>query len=557
MRMCSRYPSHELSLYPSRALNRRSAMPRLKLPVMAVGFVVLAGLGGALGSVARADIILHEYFRPDPIEDLELKATTGDGSMSAAIQTQSGAVSAPAVEESASAEGATYGGERSGAAPGGSERLDGDTTQPAAIDYTDPFTPEIMPFKREFALDTVTEDFALAVANGALGPVDVGGQAREEDDQFYADLRVQLAGGKPVRIPTVGPASRVLALRTNPPTAVEILHDDADNWLLKAERSGPVRVTMQLAIDRAVFGSQFDAVAWSRLARYVPNLPSEVRDSGRRVAEMIGITTGMSPRDALERLIAHFRGFAPSAERPGGTGPRLFEEIVLAQKGVCRHRSFGFVVTALAIGLPARFVRNEAHAWVEVHDATRWHRIDLGGAAGRVDADLGDRPPHVAPRDPYRWPPGSDSGAAMADRARDAQGAGFAHRPSTTSGAPPRFPGAPTPDSDLLADSEADGPAAEVVLEVGSGSALRGGYLPVAGRVSADGDPCPFLRVDFQLRPRAESGRTERIRLGTLFTDARGRYEHRVVVPYDVEVGDYDVVAVTPGGGGCGQGESK
>jgi hypothetical protein len=526
---------------------------RATIGLAAVSGVILAGAS------ARADVILHEYFRPDPVEDLQLAATTSDGALSAAIQTQSGAVAAPVLDEPDLAGSGTYGGDRAGSAPGGTERLDSDTTQPAAIDYSDPFTPEIMPFKREFAFDTVTDGFELGVFDASLSPVEIGGEARIDDDQFYADLRVMLSREQPVRIPTVGPGTRVLGLRTEPPVAVEVLRDGADNWFLQAAESKSVRVTMQLAIDRAVFGSPFAPVAWSRLGRYLPTLPPEVRESGRRVADTIGITSAMTPGAALEKLVGHFRSFSPSGDRPSSAGARLFEEIVLSQKGVCRHRSFGFVVTALSVGLPARFVRNEAHAWVEVFDATRWHRVDLGGAAGRVDANLGDRPPHVTPRDPYRWPPGSDSGAAMADRARDALGGGALGRSATSA------PGAMPPDRGLDLLGAGDdvvavdrvGPPSEVTLSVKNQSAVRGGYLPVSGEVSADGERCAFVRVDFELRPSAGSGRTDVLRLGTLFTDAEGRYEHRVVVPFDIEVGDYEVVASTPGGAGCGQGASR
>jgi transglutaminase-like putative cysteine protease len=510
---------------------------------------VPAGVLLASLSVARADIVLHEYFRPDPTDDLELQATTGDGAMSAAIQTQAGAVGAPDPEPGRLSGGSVYGGEPDGTERGGSFRIDADTTQPPVVRYEDPFTPEIMPFKRSHAFDAVLETFELSVHDPSLVRVEVEPGMNPDDDPFYADFDVELVSGTVVRIPTVGPNTRALALRTAPPTPVEILRDGADNWFLRSSRTGRVRVTMQLAIDRATFGSTFAAVAWSRLARSVPAVPGEAREAGRRVAETIGVTATMSPRAVLEVLVAHFRGFAPSAEVPvASPGAALFESLALSQKGVCRHRAFAFVVTALAIGLPARFVHNEAHAWVEVYDTVRWHRIDLGGAAGRVDSDVGGRPAHVLPRDPYLWPPGSDSGAAMADHARQ-----DGTTPQAGAGAGAWVPGGDPEPPEAVAD---DRPRSEVRLVAGAASTLRGERLAVSGAVAADGKPCALVRVDVELRPHAASGHIHRVPLGTLVTDSEGRYEGRVVVPYGVPVGDYAVVAVTPGGLTCGRGES-
>ena len=106
-------------------------------------------------------------------------------------------------------------------------------------------------------------------------------------------------------------------------------------------------------------------------------------------------------------MVGYFRSFAPSDDSPESEGD-IYLDLALSKKGVCRHRAFAFLVTALNIGIPARFVHNEAHAWVEVRDDQRWHRIDLGGAAldlgleledGLPDGVLLDRTPNHA-RDP-------------------------------------------------------------------------------------------------------------------------------------------------------------
>ena len=71
-------------------------------------------------------------------------------------------------------------------------------------------------------------------------------------------------------------------------------------------------------------------------------------------------------------MVAYFRSFEPSDDFPNDHGD-IYLDLALSRKGVCRHRAFAFLVTALNIGVPTRFVANEAHAWVEVHDSRLWH----------------------------------------------------------------------------------------------------------------------------------------------------------------------------------------
>src|SRR5262249_54763584 len=137
---------------------------------------------------------------------------------------------------------------------------------------------------------------------------------------------------------------------------------------------------------------------------------------------------------------------SPSDDPPKSAGLDLYRDLAVSQKGVCRHRAYAFVLTALSIGLPARFVRNEAHAWVEVFDAYRWHRIDLGGAASDIQYDDERRVAHVPPKDPFEWPSLSDSGQAMADRARSAQGP--SPRARNDPSAPPSRPSTEALDPD-------------------------------------------------------------------------------------------------------------
>lgn len=504
---------------------------------------------------ARADgPVVHEYFEPNPEEDLRFSATTSDGAMPAAIETPVGVVSAPPTGRRAERDEVAYGGASTPDSADASYQIDRDTTRPDRVGYDEPFTPSIAPFKRLYAYDAIDESLELVVAVKRLTKIAIGGNLEVGEDSFYADLFVDLSANVPVRIPSVGPGTRVLVARLDPPEPFELLRDSADNWFLLASVRRRVRLVMQLAIARAVFSSPFPSVSWTALAPAVSALPSAAREASERVLSYVGVSRQQTPREALERLVRYHRSFVPSEDLPRARRPSLlYEELSTSQKGVCRHRAYAFVVTALALGLPARLVRNEAHAWVEVFDGQLWHRIDLGGAATDLEyRATRDNPLYQAPDDPYSWPQGSEPGQSMARRARELRGSGAAAPPSATaiasaatastaSGGVAASSAAPPPDA-------SDRPNAELSLTVEPASVPRGGAVALRGSARADGEACRFARVDVGLR----STTGHAIAIAALPTDAAGAFAGQVSIPLDIAVGDYDLVVSTPGAGRCG-----
>jgi hypothetical protein len=317
---------------------------------------------------------------------------------------------------------------------------------------------------------------------------------------------------------------------------------------------------MQLSIARAVFGSPFRNASWSELVRYVPPLPPSLRTPASDVLAAIGVSQNTAPAGAVAALVTHYRSFAPSEELPRATsGAALYQELSLSKKGVCRHRAYAFVITALALGLPARMVRNEAHAWVEVFDGTLWHRIDLGGAASQLEYEQTPTSHlHRPPDDPYRWPEGSESAAAMAEQTFPSSGAptpGAASASPTgghNAGPPPPNPAGAGPHSELR-NAQDPRPSAVLKLQISPPDVRRGAPLSVRGEVTAEGGACPFARVDLVLRAR----NGDESWLGALPTDANGRYDGKVTIPLGVDVGDYTLVATTPGAGRCAGGPVK
>src|SRR5450432_491997 len=414
----------------------------------------------AVALPAHADgPVLHEYIAPDAAEDLRMGATTPDGAMPAAIDTRSGVLSAPSeTRTNSAASQVAYGGSATPDSIDASYRIDRDTSRPDSVRYDDPFIPAITPFKRLYAYDALDEGFELVVHDKLLRPIEIGGEARPDDDQFYGDLFVDVVPGVPVRIPSVGPGARVLVARAEPMLKFELVRDGADNWFIVGDTRERVRLVLELSIARRVFGSEFGEASWAELARSVPALPPAARAAATDVLGSIGVSQSQRPREAVRALVNYFRTFAPSDDSPhASSGAALYSELALSRKGVCRHRAFAFVVSARALGIPARLVRNEAHAWVEISDGLAWHRVDLGGAASHIDYEQhSSEHQHQPPADPYQWPPGSESAQDLSAQASSTGAKPGASAMPASSGAPPR---ATRPPPALAGSGAADPPA--------------------------------------------------------------------------------------------------
>jgi len=484
-----------------------------------------------------------------------LGATTQDGAMPAAIETKSGVLSAPTESRTnPAASQVAYGGSATPDSIDASYRIDRDTSRPDSVRYDDPFIPAVTPFKRLYAYDGLDDSFELGVHDKQLRSLEIGGEARPDDDQFYGDLFVDIVPGVPVRIPSVGPSARVLVARAEPALRFELQRDGADNWFIVGDARKRVRLVMELAIARRVFGSEFGEVSWAELARSVPALSPSARAAASEVLNTVGISQAQRPREAVRALVNYFRTFAPSEDAPrASSGSALYSELALSKKGVCRHRAYAFTVTALALGVPTRLVRNEAHAWVEVSDGLQWHRVDLGGAASHIEYEQhSSEHQHQPPTDPYQWPPGSEAGQDLSAQAAGgatpkpatpgtaASGALPTHAPRTTSPSPSASAQPPAVRENTDAKHE-------VTVISGESELRRGARFHVSGIARTDRDVCSFSRVDVALRDKAGVEHW----LGALATDQAGKYDGRVALPFDLEVGDYGVVATTPGSARC------
>jgi hypothetical protein len=474
--------------------------------------------------------ILHEPIAPDPHEDIALSVAL-DGDLPAAIDTPNGVVTAPDPRAPITPrDAAPYapGGDLD-AAPDAPFRPDRDTRRPDVLPYDDPFSPSTAPFKRLVAYDAVDENFNLKVRDTSTHLVSTHATPKHDgsESEFFADMIVELAPGRRVRIPSVGPGTKIAHARAGVGSTdipITIVHDGADNWFVQSKTSARARLVMELTIPRAALGGDFADRAWQDLPATVP-LPPNVQAAALEVAAKIGVSRDLSPRENVRKLVAYFRDFV-NTDEPLPPSADVYRDLALSKKGVCRHRAFAFTVTALALGIPTRMVLNEAHAWVEVHDGVLWKRVDLGGAGRELHDDQSPKVAYEPPPDPFAWPPGSTRGAEMPGSAESKSPGPPGSSSANGSGSP--FVDAPASSSSLLGQSSSQSstrderPASRIALVVSGHDARRGAAFDVRGDVRAGRDACAHVMVNIALREL----RTKReAPIGSLAADDAGHFE--------------------------------
>jgi transglutaminase-like putative cysteine protease len=519
---------------------------------------------GALAALswARADgPVLHEFVA-DVDPDEPGLALAGDDDDPQAILHEGDVLLArerarpddePMVAAAGDGEGAEQPGRRSP-----SFRPDRQTQLEGTLGYQEAFNPSIAPFKRvssldatERAADGTTPLLVIHDARRAKVPIE-GARARAPDararDRFWGEAKLDFSQGRVFPFPSVSPESRILSLRTDPAIDLAIERDGADNFyavLAGPLPSGVVFVSFLTDAPRSYFGAPLPDERVAALAAKVPPLESGIRSRALRFAAELGIGPATPLSAAVPALTAHFRAFEESSDPPDDSGD-IYLDLARGRKGICRHRAYAFVVTAHALGLPARFVQNEAHSWVEIElPGAGWMRIDLGGAAHGLTAHGLDDRASYRPAEPDRLPrPRAyeesyslmNREVALTDRSDVNSLLGRFVDPDASSALGPGG-----------RDREPETGRAPVTIAIDQrdASVLRGGTLDLSGGIaSLTGEPASGLRLEISLL--AES-RRERMLLGVTVSDARGRFKGGFDVPPDLPVGEYRLVVITPG----------
>jgi hypothetical protein len=529
----------------------------------------LLRLGVTLGALSLASLavgdyapVLHENFEPDPKEDLAFGVRVTTSALPAALEASGNVVPVPNPTRPPESTEPVYSEPRSERQE--RFRADRQTSDLGRLSYHEPFRPSIAPFKRTHVYDGVDASFELVVADPRPRPVAFESVPSKTSDQFFADLVVELKADTAVRVPSVGPHMRIYSAHLEPEAAFGFYTDRAENWFLRAPTAtGRARLVMHVGAERVVFDSRITASSYSALASELPRIPANVERAATELLGTVGVSRVLAPGDALSQMVFYFRGFAESNAFPDATaGEALYRELVRSRKGVCRHRAYAFVITSLGLGIPARFVHNEAHAWVEVFGGTYWHRIDLGGAAAGFDF-RGEPPkgtPHHPAADPHKWPRRARAAeAAVPDPQPAPETSSSSPSTSSSPGTGPDGSGqalsaktdaTPAAATDGAASAKADSelsPATILLAKPPSERITRGETLTLAGTVSTLKESCVGAWVQLSL---VRDGRAYASTSAT--ADAGGRFSAQLVIPSDLSVGNYTIDVSSRATARCG-----
>lgn len=561
------------------------------LTVGAIGALVLGAATVTLSRAAKPRRVLHEIL-PSPAADSEpspVLGKSGADTNPAAIASGDKVLPAPALDGKKSNE-PVLGTRDFGADRNTESAPDRSTDADSTLHYASVFNPDVLPFKRMSALDAVRDDYTLFVDRGGQVELPVGGVTDRSRDRFWGSMPIRITPGVEIPLPSVAPDMRILSYETEPKVRLTFSKDGADNFFVRSDDSGSAGTYRLVFLADADAGYFAPALPTDR--HYTPSivaslaprelraeLPAKVRRAAEQVLnQRIGVDSRTDLSVAFNKLVSYFRAFE-AKDLPKDSGD-IYLDLCNSQAGVCRHRSFAFMVTANALGLPTRYVTNEAHAFVEVWFPKRgWQRIDLGGAAMRLEVSGGDGKTLHRPRaeDPFAKPKeysenytqleGDIKGLSqsqISDRRRptdaapasgdfDSSGSGSGNGSGTGSGSAGTpgadalsMPGRITPDSKLpVAVPDPTKRTPELVITRADAVAYRGGSLHLEGRATVAGLPLPGRPIDVFIS-RAGGRGANSLLLRRVLTGADGTFSADFEVPASVKLAPHEIHISSP-----------
>lgn len=412
------------------AAPRTTAVPlrpplRTTLVALGLSLVGLAPANSPAQAPTAGHLIRHEPLPPSLAagrSDRVIRARPDRAAASRlpdAIATASGRLSKPAPAKPGAPAPRYLPAPKAGTTPPARIKADAQTGRQGTLHYRVVFNPSVAPFKRDLVFDTVTAEGELAMSGVDLRPVRPrGDRARPGHELFWGHITLDLRPGQKTPVPSVAPTSALLSAEATPRVPLTFWRDRAGNLSVSSTAAGQVdlRFVMDAPIryfaaplgdGRAGGGPRADD-PWT------PRLAAPLQAQVQLLWAQVGVAPRRSRKANLMALARWFRGFRPGAG-PSATAAReqgnLLSSLVTGQVGVCRHRSLGFMVLAHSLQIPAQYVMNDAHAFVEVWVAGSdgrgaWQRLDLGGGADELQVHAAEQKRLHQPlfRDPFPRP---------------------------------------------------------------------------------------------------------------------------------------------------------
>ncbi len=456
---------------------------------------------------------------------------------------------------------------------------DENTGSDGTLHYISVFNPDVLPFKRMSSYDSTDEAFTLHTSRAVLTEVAVGGTTDPKTrDRFWGDVMIKLEPGADIPLPSVAPDMRILSYEAKPAVRLKFSKDGSDNFYVRSDEvtaSGTFHLVFYADADSGYFAPSLpqrrykvrDVTAHAP-PELKPAIPANVRIDAAITLRKLGVDPDMDLGVAFNHLVEYFRAFK-AGDIPHPTGD-TYRDLCDSKAGVCRHRSFAFMITANALGIPTRLVANEAHAFVEVWFPDRnWQRIDLGGAALHMDVAGANNKTLHRPRqeDPFVKPPeyrqnytqlegdirglsdqqiaekkkslddappsgasGANGGATNAASAQAAAGSGAAQSPDRI-----------TPDPTLPAvTQDPKKPTPKLLVTTAATSAYRGDLIHIEGIARVNDKPLADRVVYVFLSPSGQNG-AHPIQIGSPKTGADGAFRVDLPLPPQLDLSTYEI----------------
>ena len=552
--------------------------------------VVVTGVTGlAIAQQQRKTRVLHQDL-PAPADGSRM---IGSGSSANAFRQGDKMIPKPALDDPKSApkDEPVLGGGGFGADRKTEMTPDNSTGSDPTLHYASVFNPDVIPFKRMSVLDAVADNYNLHINRTALTELPVGGVRDDATrDLFRGSVLVKLSPGKDVALPSVAPDMRILSYEVKPRIALKFSKDGADNFYVRSDESsasGTFRLNIDVDADAGYFAPSLPTKRTYKVHEVIaqtppeirPIVPDRVRKEGEDTISRLGIGRDWELGPAFNAMVRKFRAFEAKPLPSPGSG-NLYRDLCDSEAGVCRHRAFAFMITANTLGIPTRYVSNEAHAFVEVWFPERgWQRIDLGGAALRMEVtgannktlhrerspDPFDKPQSYKnsytqlegdidglsrqqldnKRKPLDQAP--PSGAPGPGVGSGSGAAGSAGNAGLGSGAVPSNPFDRVNPDQTLDPIPHDDKKADLDLEVtiADPSAYRGDELRVEGRASSKGRPVAGRHVDVFLAPPGMDGKNSKA-IGRVVTGPDGMFRERLKIPPSLDLATYEILLSSP-----------
>lgn len=435
-------------------------------------------------------------------------------------------------------------------AGGGETALDDVTDRVESIHYQASFEPSVVPFKRGVVQNRVRQrpdgSYAAYLEPGRYEEVSLEGQLFGDEERFRGSFLVRLTPGERQGLPSVAPAQRIVSYSVEPDVELKIERDEGANYFISADYDGLMRVQLELAVSSGYFdGDPHDFSDWSGFEEPGYGLDQQSQAAAERIFVQLGISRqGLTPRQALMRLVEYYRDFEARPFPGMEQGGDLFVELTTQQVGVCRHRSLAFMIAAQALGIRTNYVYNEAHAFVEVYwPGQGWRRIDLGGAADSFDyQNQGSGRIHQGGReDIFPRPPAFQEELALLEgeeqkkeeaQAQSVSDAVLEEASEVLEDEPQEV------QQERLEMVEEQSAAPQVELLEADGEVLRGQQLRVRGRISGKSSGSV---VELYLVPVGGGGGAPGVKLGEAVVDERGFFEGSWEVPGQVGLGRWKI----------------